>query len=60
MSEPDERPLADRREHPEEHLDEDIGEEFAPSPTDPASLPEEEGQEEVYGQDEGYEKQTET
>ncbi|MFG1948222.1 hypothetical protein [Nonomuraea sp. NPDC048826] len=60
MSEPDERPLADRREHPEEYVEGDIADEFTPSPTDPASLPEEEGQDEVYGQDEGFEKQTET
>ncbi|WP_113703648.1 hypothetical protein [Nonomuraea lactucae] len=59
MSEADDRPLADRREDPQMYEDADFGEEFAPSPTDPANQPEQDPQDEVYGEDEGYEKPTE-
>ena len=60
MSQPDERPLADRREHPEEFDDADFAEESAPSPADPANQPEQDPDDTVYGEDEGYDKPTET
>jgi hypothetical protein len=59
MSERDDRPLADRRENPELHDDPDIGEEFVPSPTDPANQPEQDPDDRVYGDDEGYDRPTE-
>jgi hypothetical protein len=60
MSEPDEdRPLADRREDPEVHDEPDFAGEFAPSETDPANQPEDDPDDRVYGEDEGYEKPTE-
>jgi hypothetical protein len=55
----DDRPLADRRHRPEVHDDPGIGEENAPSPTDPANMPEQDPSRRVYGEDEGFEKQTE-
>ncbi|MEV0195581.1 hypothetical protein [Nonomuraea sp. NPDC050691] len=59
MSQPDERPLADRRENPEEFDDADFAEEFDPSPTDPANQPEQDPHREVYGEAEGYDRPTE-
>ncbi|GAA3133723.1 hypothetical protein [Streptosporangium carneum] len=61
MSQPEEdRPLADRRDAPEDHEEPDFAGEFAPSATDPANQPEDDPDDRVYGQDEGYEKPTET
>ncbi|GIH94418.1 hypothetical protein ACFFMN_18490 [Planobispora siamensis] len=60
MSNPDEnRPLADRRNIDEDHDVPDVAGEFTPSPTDPSNQPEDDPNERVYGQDEGYEKPTE-
>ncbi|MBG0829171.1 hypothetical protein HS041_15485 [Planomonospora sp. ID67723] len=58
MSQPDDRPLADRRDSEEDHGEPDIAGEFTPSPTDPAGQPEEDPDDRVYGQDEGYEGPT--
>jgi hypothetical protein len=59
MSQSDEsRPLADRRENPEDHEVADFAEEFAPSPTDPANQPEDDPDDHVHGEDEGYEEPT--
>ncbi|MCK2218566.1 hypothetical protein MF672_032935 [Actinomadura sp. ATCC 31491] len=59
MSQPDETaPLADRRDPAEDHEEPDFAEEFTPSPTDPANQPEDDPDERVYGQDEGYDKPT--
>ncbi|GIH79632.1 hypothetical protein [Planobispora longispora] len=59
MSQPDEdRPLADRRSGQEEHEVPDFAGEFAPSATDPAGQPQDDPDERVYGQDEGYEEPT--
>ncbi|WP_431899885.1 hypothetical protein [Nonomuraea sp. bgisy101] len=55
---PDERPLSDRRERPEDYDTADFAEEFTPSPTDPANQPEDDPDERVYGQAEGYERPT--
>lgn len=60
MSQPAEnRPLADRRDNPEDHDAPDFAEEFAPSPTDPANQPEGDPDDHVHGEDEGYDKPTE-
>jgi hypothetical protein len=54
----DDRPLADRREDPEQAAEPDFADEHSPSPTDPASQPEQDPDKRVYGQDEGYNRPT--
>ncbi len=61
MSQSDEdRPLADRRDDPDAHEEPDFAGEFAPSATDPANQPESDPDNRVYGEDEGYERPTES
>ncbi len=55
----DDRPLADRREDPGQSAEPDFADEHSPSPTDPASQPEQDpDKRRVYGQDEGYNRPT--
>ncbi|MFI6538571.1 hypothetical protein ACIBHY_39375 [Nonomuraea sp. NPDC050547] len=55
---PGQRPLGDHRERPDMYDEPDFAEEFTPSPADPANQPEDDPDEHVYGQAEGYERPT--
>ncbi|GLX95789.1 hypothetical protein [Herbidospora sp. NBRC 101105] len=55
----DSAPLADRRNPEEDHDEPDIAGEFSPSATDPANQPEDDPDDKVYGEDEGYDRPTE-
>jgi hypothetical protein len=58
MRNEDDRPLADRRSRPEEYDEPDFADEASPSPTDPANQPDQDPDDRVHGDDEGYEPPT--